>query len=215
MGGVKLWKWSNPTRWRAHSPRRSCSRQPRRQTRPTEGGTRPSWRDSPCTPGCTCTPTTERAWRNSAATERARRSRWKGSALPDGLLAYRLKRPLPGGRAVLVLQPTELLRRLATLVPPPRRHLVRYHGVFGPNSAWRAEIVPRPPQREQLLDRPSPRPPCGRRRGEVLLRKDPALRGRHAFRGASCFCASSARTCSIAPAAAAVWCWPSSATRRW
>jgi hypothetical protein len=68
------------------------------------------------------------------------------SALPDGRLAYRLKRPLPGGREILVLQPTELLRRLATLVPPPRRHLVRYHGVFAPNSAWRAEIVPRPPQ---------------------------------------------------------------------
>ena len=38
----------------------------------------------------------------------------------------------------------ELLRRLATLVPPPRAHLVRYHGVFGPASKWRKEIVPTP-----------------------------------------------------------------------
>ncbi|TMB13445.1 MAG: hypothetical protein E6J66_03045 [Deltaproteobacteria bacterium] len=38
-------------------------------------------------------------------------------------LAYRLKRPLPGGREVLALQPVELLRRMATLVPPPRCHV--------------------------------------------------------------------------------------------
>jgi len=64
------------------------------------------------------------------------------SALPDGRLAYRLKRPLADGREVLLLQPLELLRRLATLIPPPRRHLVRYHGVFGPASAWRGEVIP-------------------------------------------------------------------------
>src|SRR5216684_1183562 len=45
------------------------------------------------------------------------------STLPDGRLAYRLKRPLGDGRQMLLLQPTELLRRLATLVPPPRAHL--------------------------------------------------------------------------------------------
>jgi putative transposase/transposase-like zinc-binding protein len=33
------------------------------------------------------------------------------AALPDGRLAYRLKRPLRDGRQVLVLQPTEFLRR--------------------------------------------------------------------------------------------------------
>jgi hypothetical protein len=77
------------------------------------------------------------------------------SALPGGRLAYRLKRPLPGGREILVLQPAELLRRLATLVPPPRRHLVRYHGVFAPNAAWRAEIVPRPPQAGAVAGQPA------------------------------------------------------------
>ena len=28
---------------------------------------------------------------------------------------------------------------VAALVPPPRAHLVRYHGVFGPASAWRTQ----------------------------------------------------------------------------
>jgi Putative transposase/Transposase zinc-binding domain len=67
------------------------------------------------------------------------------SALPDGKLAYRMKRRLGDGREVLILEPRELLRRLATLVPPPRAHLVRYHGVFGPASKWRREIVPAAP----------------------------------------------------------------------
>ena len=64
------------------------------------------------------------------------------SKLPDGRLAYRLKRPLGDGRQMLLLQPTELLRRLATLVPPPRAHLVRYHGVFAPASRWRRQVIP-------------------------------------------------------------------------
>jgi Putative transposase len=68
------------------------------------------------------------------------------SALPDGKLAYRMKRRLGDGREVLILEPRELLRRIATLVPPPRAHLVRYHGVFGPASKWRREIVPAPPR---------------------------------------------------------------------
>jgi hypothetical protein len=67
------------------------------------------------------------------------------SRLPDGRLAYRLKRPLSDGTTVLVLDPCELLRRLAALVPPPRAHLVRYHGLFGPASAWRSKIVPEAP----------------------------------------------------------------------
>lgn len=71
-------------------------------------------------------------------------SRERLSQLPDGRLAYRLKRPLGDGRTALLLQPGELLRRLATLVPPPRAHLLRYHGVFAPASHWRREVVPPP-----------------------------------------------------------------------
>jgi hypothetical protein len=31
--------------------------------------------------------------------------------------------------------------RLIPLIPPPRRHQVRYHGVFAPNASWRKEIT--------------------------------------------------------------------------
>ena len=52
--------------------------------------------------------------------------------LPDGRVAYRMKRPLATGTEVLMLEPSERLRRLAALLPPPRSHLVRYHGLCRP-----------------------------------------------------------------------------------
>lgn len=61
--------------------------------------------------------------------------------LPDGRLLYLLKRALPDGRTSITLEPQELLRKLATLVPPPRRHLTRFHGVLAPHSALRALVV--------------------------------------------------------------------------
>jgi len=81
------------------------------------------------------------------------------SELPDGRLSYRLKRPLGDGQTLL-LQPTELLRRLATLVPPPRAHLVRYHGVFAPASHWRSQVIPPLPEKTPFASAPSCASPC-------------------------------------------------------
>lgn len=61
----------------------------------------------------------------------------------DGRLSYRLKRPWPDGRTELLLEPLDLLRRLAHLIPPARTHLVRYHGGFAPASPIRRAIRPR------------------------------------------------------------------------
>jgi hypothetical protein len=61
----------------------------------------------------------------------------------DGRLGYRMKRPR-GGSLFLLLTPDELMARLATLVPPPRIHSVRYHGVFAPNCKARKRVVPQP-----------------------------------------------------------------------
>jgi hypothetical protein len=65
------------------------------------------------------------------------------SVKDDGTLRYRLKRPWPDGRTELRLEPLELMRRLALLIPPPRAHTVRYHGAFAPASSIRAAIRPR------------------------------------------------------------------------
>jgi hypothetical protein len=61
----------------------------------------------------------------------------------DGRLAYKLKRPWPDGRTELSLEPLELVRRLALLIPPARSHTVRYHGAFAPASPIRSAIRPR------------------------------------------------------------------------
>ena len=42
----------------------------------------------------------------------------------------------------VVLEPLDYMSRLAALVPPPRMHLTRYHGVFAPHSKLRAAITP-------------------------------------------------------------------------
>jgi hypothetical protein len=38
-----------------------------------------------------------------------------------------------------------LQRRLASLVPRPRLHLIRYHGVLAPNATLRERVVPQGP----------------------------------------------------------------------
>ena len=42
----------------------------------------------------------------------------------------------------LVLKPMELMEKLSVLVPRPRVHLVRTHGVLAPNHRFRRAIVP-------------------------------------------------------------------------
>jgi hypothetical protein len=58
----------------------------------------------------------------------------------DGRISYKLKRPWPDGRTHLVSEPVAFLRRLIGIIPPPRRHLVRYAGVFGPASKARPKL---------------------------------------------------------------------------
>jgi hypothetical protein len=53
----------------------------------------------------------------------------------------RFRRQLNDGRTGLTLAPTELLRRLAAMVPPPRAHLVRFHGFSGRRRSWREAAV--------------------------------------------------------------------------
>jgi hypothetical protein len=60
---------------------------------------------------------------------------------PEARLVYRLPEPDMHGREVLRLTPLELLERLARLVPPPRIHRHRYHGVLAPNARLRPTVV--------------------------------------------------------------------------
>jgi hypothetical protein len=89
--------------------------------------------------------------------------------LSDGRIAYAMKTPRRGSTH-RVMTPVEFLGRLAILVPPPYFPLVRYHGVFGARSSWRALVTPKPPDgvarrkksKRCPSDTPSPSAPAPR-----------------------------------------------------
>ena len=117
----------------------------------------------------------------------------------DGRIAYRLKRPWPDGRTELVLPPVAFLRRLCGIIPLPRRHLVRFSGIFGPAAKDRAKLralVPAAEAAEPDCAATAPRRrgrvpwaellrrvfaddvlqcPCGGRRGVLAVVTDPAI----------------------------------------
>jgi hypothetical protein len=59
-----------------------------------------------------------------------------------GQVRYQLKNPYRDGTTHIVMEPLDLMARLAALVPPPRMHLTRFHGVFAPHSKLRAAVTP-------------------------------------------------------------------------
>ncbi len=59
-----------------------------------------------------------------------------------GKVIYGFRRPFKDGSTHVVLDPMSFLSRLAALVPPPRMHLVTYHGVLAPSARRREQIVP-------------------------------------------------------------------------
>jgi hypothetical protein len=67
-----------------------------------------------------------------------------------GQVELRLKTQWRDGTTHLMMSPLEFMQRLAALVPRPRLHLIRFHGVLAPNAKLRALVVPhRPPDREE------------------------------------------------------------------
>lgn len=57
---------------------------------------------------------------------------------------YVMKRPWSDGTYEIVFSGVELVEKLASSVPPPRGHLIRYAGVLAPNSAVRSKVVLKP-----------------------------------------------------------------------
>lgn len=91
------------------------------------------------------------------------------SLTDDGRVILSLRKPWPNENGVSALQfePTEFLRRLSPLIPPPFAHLIRYFGLFAPNAKLR-DLLPAAPvsgqgiRPESLIragDLPSPTSP--------------------------------------------------------
>ena len=62
-----------------------------------------------------------------------------------GQVVLKLKTAWRDGTTHLVMSPLEFMQRLAALVPRPRLHLIRFHGVLAPNAKLRALVVPQAP----------------------------------------------------------------------
>ena len=63
---------------------------------------------------------------------------------PDGRVWVRFKRAWKDGTHSVLLEPLDFISRPGALIPPPRFHMIRYHGVFAGHSSDRTEVVPQP-----------------------------------------------------------------------
>ena len=75
-------------------------------------------------------------------------------ALPDGRLRYWFKTAWRNGTTHAIFEPLEFMEKLAALVPTPRAHLVRFHGLLAPAAKWRPAVVPNNATTEAPLDSP-------------------------------------------------------------
>ena len=53
------------------------------------------------------------------------------------------------------MEPHDLIDRLVPLIPPPRAHQVRYHGILAPGASLRSRVVP--PSQNEALSSPASR----------------------------------------------------------
>ena len=67
-----------------------------------------------------------------------------------------LKKAYSDGTVAVEMDPLSLLCRLATSVPPPRFHTVRYSGVLAAASPWRPHIAPKPPAEDPTAQTAEP-----------------------------------------------------------
>ena len=81
---------------------------------------------------------------------------------PDGRVRYRFKSAWKDGTHAVLLDPLDFIARLCALIPPPRFHMLRYHGVLAGHAKARADVVPGrdtpppPPQLELFELSPAP-----------------------------------------------------------
>jgi ribosomal protein S27E len=60
----------------------------------------------------------------------------------NGQVRYELKTPYRNGTTHVIFEPLDFISRLVALIPKPRVNLTRFHGVFAPNSRYRAMVTP-------------------------------------------------------------------------
>ena len=67
-----------------------------------------------------------------------------------GEVVYKFKKPWDDGTTAIKMTQLEFIEKLVALVPRPRVHLTRFHGVLGPHYKYRKQIVPAKKEQPQL-----------------------------------------------------------------
>ena len=124
----------------------------------------------------------------------------------DGRVRYTMKKAWRDGTHALLFEPLDLIGRLCAMVPPPRFHMIRFHGVLAPHAAVRSEVVPR--RADDVAPAPSLTPPEPQLGlfddsdddGGVATRKPWAWLLRHVFKVdvTSCECGGSMKWIDVA-----------------
>lgn len=86
-------------------------------------------------------------------------------SLRDGLVVYKLKRAWSDGRTEVTYSPVVFMKRLASLIPPPRTHLVRHGGIFAPAHPLRKLIAPNPEEKKVYEPEKKKIPACDKEEG--------------------------------------------------
>jgi hypothetical protein len=61
----------------------------------------------------------------------------------NGQVVYQLKKAYDDGTTHVVMEPLELLEKLSAIIPRPRVHLTRFHGILAPHDKHRKQVVPK------------------------------------------------------------------------
>ena len=77
-----------------------------------------------------------------------------------GQVELKLKTPRRDGTTHLVMTPLVFMRRLSALLPRPRLHLMRFHGVLAPNAKLRPLVVPQGPAQTEQSTEPAAAAEC-------------------------------------------------------
>jgi hypothetical protein len=123
------------------------------------------------------------------------------SEMADGRLLYELRHHWKDGTTHVAFEPLELIDRLAALVPPPRFHTVRYHGVLASRSKHRSEVAlnGNQPDTRRSIATNIRMPACGHRPTRT---SPPESRSSHLVEGATAAGAPSASPHRTRPSSA-------------
>lgn len=88
-----------------------------------------------------------------------------------GQVVLKLKSPHREGTTHILMQPKELTQRLAALVPRPRLHLIRNHGVLAPNATLSGAVIAKPARKDSALAQEHTQSQAARMRWARLLKR--------------------------------------------